>query len=54
MTMLKTGDKAPNFSLIDQDGKKVKLADFKGKKLLLYLLSESQHIGVNEAGRQRT
>lgn len=36
MTTLKTGDKAPAFSGIDQDGKPVKLADFAGRKLVLY------------------
>jgi peroxiredoxin Q/BCP len=30
------GQKAPAFSAIDQDGEKIKLADFKGKKLALY------------------
>ena len=30
------GKKAPAFSAIDQDGEKIKLADFKGKKLALY------------------
>ncbi|SHG51084.1 peroxiredoxin Q/BCP [Chryseolinea serpens] len=33
---LKIGDKAPAFSAKDQDGKDVKLSDFKGKKLVLY------------------
>ena len=33
---LKVGDKAPAFTANDQDGKPVKLADFKGKKLVLY------------------
>lgn len=36
MTTLKIGDKAPNFKAKDQDGKEVTLADFKGKKLVLY------------------
>jgi peroxiredoxin Q/BCP len=36
MATLKKGDKAPVFNLTDQDGKQVKLADFKGKKVLLY------------------
>lgn len=36
MAKLKGGDKAPDFKLEDQNGKKVKLADFKGRKLLLY------------------
>ena len=34
--MLKTGDKAPNFSLKDGDGNLVKLSDLKNKKVLLY------------------
>jgi peroxiredoxin Q/BCP len=36
MITLKEGDKAPAFSGVDQDGKKVSLADFKGKKVVLY------------------
>jgi len=34
--MLKTGDKAPLFSLVDDSGKKVSLKDFKGKTVVLY------------------
>ncbi|MEN6618093.1 MAG: thioredoxin-dependent thiol peroxidase [Rikenellaceae bacterium] len=34
--MLKIGDKAPDFTGRDQDGKEIKLSDFKGKKLVLY------------------
>lgn len=34
--VLKTGDKAPAFSGVDQDGKKISLKDYKGKKLVLY------------------
>lgn len=33
---LKAGDKAPNFEGKDQDGKKVSLSDYKGKKVVLY------------------
>ncbi|GAL83390.1 bacterioferritin comigratory protein [Sporocytophaga myxococcoides] len=33
---LNTGDKAPLFEGKDQDGKVVKLSDFKGKKVVLY------------------
>ena len=36
MTPLKEGDKAPYFEGINQDGKKITLDDFKGKKLILY------------------
>jgi peroxiredoxin Q/BCP len=33
---LKAGDKAPQFTGKDQDGKKISLSDFKGKKIVLY------------------
>lgn len=33
---LESGDKAPAFALLDDTGKTVKLADFKGKRVLLY------------------
>jgi peroxiredoxin Q/BCP len=33
---LKAGDKAPDFSGKDQDGKQVSLSDYKGKKVILY------------------
>jgi len=39
---LKVGDKAPDFTLPDQNGKKVKLSDFQGKKnvvLAFYVLA---------------
>jgi peroxiredoxin Q/BCP len=34
--MLKIGDKAPAFTLIDDSGNKVSLKDFKGKTVVLY------------------
>ena len=36
MAQLKPGDKAPTFTLLDQSGKKVKLSDFRGRKVLVY------------------
>lgn len=36
MTTLKAGDKAPDFSGVNEDGKTVALSDYKGKKLVLY------------------
>ena len=30
--MIRTGDKAPAFKLTDEDGRAVKLADYRGKK----------------------
>ncbi|NOT50264.1 MAG: thioredoxin-dependent thiol peroxidase [Chitinophagaceae bacterium] len=41
MITLKEGDKAPAFTGTDQDGKKISLADYKGKKLVLYFYSEA-------------
>lgn len=41
MIVLKKGDKAPDFSALDQDGKKVSLSDYRGKKLVLYFYSEA-------------
>ena len=39
-THLKAGDKAPAFSGKDQDGRPVKLSDYKGQKLALYFYPE--------------
>lgn len=36
MTSLKKGDKAPDFSGVDQNGNKHELADYKGKKLVVF------------------
>ncbi len=36
MNMLKEGDNAPDFELPDQDGKTIKLSQFKGQRLLVY------------------
>lgn len=41
MITLKEGDIAPAFSAKDQNGKKISLADFMGKKLILYFYSEA-------------
>jgi thioredoxin-dependent peroxiredoxin len=38
--VLKEGDKAPAFTGVDQNGKKVSLKDFKGKKMVLYFYPE--------------
>ena len=41
MVTLGEGDKAPTFSGKDQDGKKISLTDYIGKKLILYFYSEA-------------
>jgi len=45
MATLKKGDTAPNFNLVDQNGKHVKLADFKGKRILLYFYPKANTSG---------
>lgn len=36
MTNLKQGDKAPDFAVADQNGNKISLSDYSGKKLVVY------------------
>lgn len=45
MTKLMPGDSAPDFALKDQDGKTIKLSDFKGRKLLLYFYPRAETPG---------
>ena len=47
MAELKEGDKAPNFKGISQNGKEIKLADFKGEKLVLYFYPKDNTGGCN-------
>jgi len=45
MTHLKIGDQAPNFSGVDQNGKKHTLADYKGKKLVVFFYPKANTPG---------
>ncbi|ARN79052.1 thioredoxin-dependent thiol peroxidase [Nonlabens spongiae] len=45
MTSLKAGDKAPDFSIPNQDGDTISLADFKGKKLVLFFYPKASTPG---------
>jgi peroxiredoxin Q/BCP len=45
MTQLAAGKKAPAFNLTDQHGKKVKLADFAGKKVVVYFYPKADTSG---------
>ena len=45
MTTLKIGDKAPAFDSKDQNGKRVKLSDFKGKKVVLFFYPKASTPG---------
>src|SRR5512138_3944644 len=40
MVTLMVGQKAPAFSGCDQDGRKISLADYKGRKLILFFYPE--------------
>ncbi len=45
MTTLKAGDKAPNFEAKDQNGNLIKLADYAGKKLVLFFYPKASTPG---------
>lgn len=45
---LKVGDKAPAFSLKNTEGKTVKLADYKGKKVVLYFYPKDDTPGCTK------
>lgn len=45
MTLLKVGSKAPEFSLLNQDGIEVKLKDFSGRYLVLYFYPKAMTPG---------
>lgn len=42
---LTIGKKAPDFALPDQDGKTVKLSDFKGKRVILFFYPKANTSG---------
>ena len=45
MTTLKIGDKAPAFDSIDQNGNRIKLSDFMGKKVVLFFYPKASTPG---------
>ena len=45
MTTLKIGDKAPNFSSKDQEGKLHSLEDYRGKKLVVFFYPKANTPG---------
>ena len=48
MRILKEGEKAPDFTGINQDGNKVSLKDFFGKKLILYFYPKAMTAGCTK------
>ena len=49
--MLNTGDKAPSFSLKNQENETVSLQDFKGKKVLVWFFPKL--VPLDERSRDR-
>lgn len=50
MTLLKSGDKAPQFTSVNENGDAVSLSDYKGKKLILFFYPKDDTPGcTNEA-----
>jgi peroxiredoxin Q/BCP len=47
-TKLNIGDKAPDFTANDQDGKKITLSAYKGKKVILYFYPKDQTPGCTQ------
>lgn len=43
--ILKSGDKAPEFASVDQNGKQISLSDYKGKRLILYFYPKDNTSG---------
>ena len=50
--MKNIGDKAPEVLGINEKGEEIRLSAYKGKKIVLYFLSERQYIGVHGTGMQ--
>ena len=45
MSPLKAGSIAPKFTLLDQDGEQISLADFQGQKVLVYFYPKAMTPG---------
>ena len=43
--LIESGDQAPDFSLPDQDGREVKLSDFRGEPVAVYFYPKADTIG---------
>ncbi len=48
--MLKAGDKAPQFTLMDQNGSTTSLSDFKGKRVLVWFYPKASTPGCTAQG----
>jgi peroxiredoxin Q/BCP len=50
---VETGDKAPDFALPDQDGREVKLSDFRGEPVVIYFYPKADTEVCKRSTRQR-
>lgn len=48
MSLLSVGEKAPDFSVFDQNGKRISLQDFQGKKVVLYFYPKDNTPGCTK------
>ncbi len=48
MTLLKVGDKVPEFESKDQDGNSIRLSDYKGKKLIIFFYPRANTPGCTK------
>lgn len=48
MPTLNEGDKAPSFQLLDEEGKKVSLTDFKGKPVVIFFYPKALTTGCTQ------
>ena len=54
MELLNVGDNAPDFSSVDQNGKPVRLSDFKGKPVVVYFYPKDDTPGCTTEGQEFT
>ena len=51
--MPKVGEKAPDFELLSDEGRRVKLSDFRGQKIILYFYPKASTPGGAERPRPK-
>jgi len=51
VVILKVGDNAPDFTLVSDEGKKVSLSDYRGKKVVLYFYPKDGTSGCAQEAR---
>lgn len=49
---MKPGDKAPDFTLLSDEGKEVSLSDYRGKKVIVYFYPKDGTLGCTQEARE--